>query len=597
MPVRSPRPRAPAAYPVLPGPAAFLLILFAAFAPLTFASPAFGAEEGRTERTARGPFDIAARHMIVAAEPDAAEAGREMLRAGGSAVDAAIAAQLVLTMVEPQSSGIGGGAYIMVSDGEGVHAYDGRETAPSSVTPGMFLDGNGAPRNFGEVRYGGLSAGVPGTIAVMALAHREKGRLPWARLFEPAIRLAEEGFLVPPRLADALARARERFEALPDMRTQYYHADGAPFAEGERMTNAELAATYRLLAEGGEDAFYRGALAEEIAAAVADAPVNPAVMTLEDIASYQAIAREPLCRDYRGHRACSVPPSTSGGTTVLEILGLLERYPSALAGAGALSSVHLISEASRLAYADRGRWLGDPAFVETPVAGLLEPGYLDARARLIDMAHSMGIADAGAPPRPATTLDYAPMAPQASYGTSHLAVVDNTGMVVSMTMTVQAAFGAGIAAGGFLLNNELTDFAFEPEIGGRQVANAAAPGKRPLSSMSPFILFDENGDFFAALGSPGGSQIIAYTLQGIVSLIDGGLSMQETANAPRHTNTNDTTYLEEGTVLETYADELSEMGHEVEIVSFESGLNGIRRVPEGYEGGADPRRSGVALGD
>jgi gamma-glutamyltranspeptidase/glutathione hydrolase len=588
-----PRPRhVPRRSPIRPGVAAFLTSVSAAFAP-----SAFGAEEGRSANAERGPFPIAARHMIVAAEPAAAEAGREILRAGGSAVDAAIAAQLVLTMVEPQSSGIGGGAYIMVSDEGGVSAYDGRETAPSSVTPGMFLDATGEARDFREVRYGGLSVGVPGMIAVMALAHREHGRLDWERLFAPAIRLAEDGFAVPARLADALEQARERFQLLPDMRAQYFHPEGRPFAEGERMMNAELAASYRLLAAEGEDAFYHGALAEEISEAVANAPVNPAVMTLADIASYEAIARMPLCRDYRGYRACSVPPSTSGGTTVLEILGLLERYPTTLAGAGALSSVHLISEASRLAYADRGRWLGDPAFVETPVAGLLEPGYLDARARLIDMTRSMGVAEAGTPPRPATTLDYAPMAPQASYGTSHLAVVDDTGMVVSMTMTVQAAFGAGIAAGGFLLNNELTDFAFEPEADGQAVANAAAPGKRPLSSMSPFLIFDENGAFFAALGSPGGSQIIAYTLQGIVSLIDGGLSMQDTANAPRHVSVNGTTYLEEGTVLESHADELAEMGHEVEIVNFESGLNGIRRVDGGYEGGADPRRSGVALGD
>ncbi len=583
-------------YLTWPVPRLFLLLAGLAAA-LCAPLPLSAAEEGRAAPLARGPIEIAERHMIVAAERDAAEAGREMLRAGGSAVDAAIATQLVLTMVEPQSSGIGGGAYIMVSEDGALSAYDGRETAPASAVPSMYLDANGSPRDFGEVRFGGLSVGVPGMIAVMAKAHSAHGRLPWADLFQPAIRLAENGFAVPPRLADALARAQERFASLPDMRAHYYHEDGSPYEAGELLRSTELAATYRALAATGEDAFYSGELAREIAAAVTEAPVNPTPMTLADLENYEAIEREPLCRTYRGYKACSVPPSTSGGVTVLEILGLLERFPSALAGNRAASSVHLISEASRLAYADRARWLGDPAFVDNPVEGLLDPEYLDARARGIDLTKSMGIAEAGTPPMRHAFLDYAPMPEQPSYGTSHLAAVDDRGMVVSMTMTVQAAFGAGIMAGGFLLNNEMTDFAFEPQIDGRVVANAAAPGKRPLSSMSPFILFDPQGEFFAAMGSPGGAQIIAYTMQSIVSLIDGKLSMQEAADTPRHVNQNGVTVLEEGTVLESYARELTEMGHEIRIEAFESGLNGIRRVAGGYEGGADPRRSGVALGD
>jgi gamma-glutamyltranspeptidase/glutathione hydrolase len=548
-------------------------------------------------KSAQAAAPPAARHMIVAAEADAAEAGREMLRAGGSAIDAAIAAQLVLTLVEPQASGIGGSAYIMVSDGDTLYAYDGRETAPASATPDLYLDDEGNPLGIRDIRFGGISVGVPGTIAVMAMAHRAHGRLPWERLFEPAIRLAEEGFAVPERLARGIARGRARLSEMPDMREYFYREDGTPYGEGETLRNPELAETFRLLAAGGEDAFYSGALAEEISAAVTHAPVNPVPLTLSDLENYEAIEREPLCGTYRGYRACSVPPSTSGGVTVLQILGLLDHFPMELLQTQTTTSVHLIAEASRLAYADRARWLGDPAFVDIPLEGLLDPAYLGSRAALIDPARSMGIAEAGAPPTQHGFLDYAPSPPQTSYGTSHLSAVDDRGQVVSMTMTIQAAYGAGIMAGGFLLNNELTDFTPFPEIDGRAVANAPAAGKRPLSSMSPFIVFDPNGEFFAALGSPGGSEIIGFTLQGIVSLIDAKLSMQGAANAPRVTNQNGATVIEEGTLLEDFTSALASMGHEVRPRDFDSGLNGIRRVPGGYEGGADPRRSGVALGD
>jgi gamma-glutamyltranspeptidase/glutathione hydrolase len=551
---------------------------------------------------APGPAEAAApaaeRHMIVAAERDASEAGLEMLRAGGSAIDAAIAAQLVLTLVEPQSSGIGGSAYIMVSDGDELYAYDGRETAPASVTPELYLDENGDPLGYGGIRFGGISVGVPGTIKVMAMAHRAHGRLAWERLFEPAIRLAEEGFAVPERLADGLARGRgrTRFAGLPDMLEYFYHEDETPYAAGEFLRNQELAETYRLLAAQGEDAFYHGALAQEIADAVSHAPLNPAAFTLSDLENYEAIEREPLCGSYRGYRACSVPPSTSGGTIVLQILGLLEHFPTELLQNQTATSVHLIAEASRLAYADRSRWLGDPDFVEIP-EGLLDPTYLNMRASLINPTQSMGIAEAGIPPMQHGFLDYAPAPKQTSFGTSHLAAVDESGQVVSMTMTIQAAYGAGIMPGGFILNNELTDFSQLPEIDGRVIANAPAPGKRPLSSMSPFILFDPEGEFFAALGSPGGAQIIGYTLQGIVSLIDAEMTMQEAAAAPRITNQNGATVIEQDTILEDFAPALTAMGHEVRPRPYESGLNGIRRIPGGYEGGADPRRSGIALGD
>jgi gamma-glutamyltranspeptidase/glutathione hydrolase len=540
----------------------------------------------------------AARHMIVAAEPDASEAGRLMLREGGSAVDAAIAAQMVLTLVEPQSSGIGGGSYLVVSEGGALHTYDGRETAPASAHPRMFLDEQGRPRRSSDVIPGGLSVGVPGTVAVLAMAHKAHGRLPWARLFEPAIRLAEQGFVVQPRLARALQEGVAEYSSLPALRALFFNPDGTPVRAGQTWRNPELARALREIAEKGTDAFYHGRIADEIVTAVATAPRNPAIMTRNDIAAYQAKPREPLCGVYRLYRVCSVPPSTSGGVTVLQILALLERFPSAQLRPGTLSAVHLVSEASHLAYADRERWLGDPELVSVPLRGLLDRGYLAMRSRLINPQRSMGIASAGTPPmRQGMIIDYAPQRPQVELGTSHLSVVDERGQVVSMTTTIEGAFGAQIAAGGFLLNNELTDFAFEPVIDGRPVANAPGPGKRPLSSQAPVIVFGPDGEFFASLGSPGGRYIIAYVAQALINLIDGQLSMPGVAAAPRHANLNGPTIIERGTRLEEFAPALSRMGHQVSVSSFDSGVNGIRKVTNGYEGGADPRREGVALGD
>ncbi len=562
-------------------------------AAIVFVSVAFTAASAAP--ASRGP---AQRHMIVAAEPDAAEAGLQMLRAGGSAVDAAIAAQMVLTLVEPQSSGIGGGAYLVVADGTALRVYDGRETAPSSARPGMFLDAGGQPRPLRDVIPGGLSVGVPGAVAVLAMAHKIHGRLPWAKLFEPAIALAENGFVVQPRLAIELAAGGQAYASMPDMRALFFNPDGTPLKQGETWRNPKFAQTLRQIASGGPDAFYKGAIAGEIANAVARAAVNPTLMTRADIAAYRAKEREPLCGLYRAYRVCSMPPSSSGGTTVLQILGFVQRFGSAELQPRTLSAVHLISEAERLAYADRDRWLGDPEFVTVPLHGLVDRAYLDARGRLVDPARSMGVAMAGTPPmRKAALPDYAPMRPQVERGTSHLAVVDDRGEVVSMTTTIESAFGARIAAGGFLLNNELTDFSLMPSEGGRPVANAPAPGKRPLSSMSPVIIFAPDGKFFAAVGSPGGRQIIAYVAQAVINLIDGQLSMQDVAAAPRHVNMNGATLIERGTVLDSFAPALTQMGHQPRPIRFDSGVNGIRRTERGLEGGADPRREGVALGD
>jgi gamma-glutamyltranspeptidase / glutathione hydrolase len=561
------------------------VIAFAAMATVAVAAP-----------TARAP--LAQHHVIVAAEPDAAAAGLAMLRSGGSAVDAAIAAQMVLTLVEPQASGIGGGAYLIVSDGTGLTAYDGRETAPASARPDMFLDRNGKPRSHNEMVPGGLSVGVPGALKMLAMAHAAHGKLPWARLFDPAIRLAEQGLTVPPRLARELNEGGPRLAAMPAIRAAFFNPDGTPLKAGQVRRNPQLAQTLRQIASAGPDAFYQGTIADEIAAAVTNAPINPTVMTRADLAAYQAKERTPLCGIYRAYRICSLPPSTSGGVTVLQILGLLQRFPSSLLQPDTLSEVHLVSEASRLAYADRAQWLGDTDFVSVPLAGLLDPAYLDARSRLIDPMHDMGTAMAGTPlMQRGEILDYAPMRPQIEMGTSHLAAVDDSGEVVSMTTSVEAPFGAEISAGGFLLNNQLTDFSFEPVIGGKPVANAPAPGKRPLSAMSPVLVFGPDGKFFAALGSPGGQQIIAYVAQALIDLIDGELSMPDAAAAARHVNMNGPTLIERGTPLEALAPALMSMGHRVRAIPFDSGVNGIRHVAGGYEGGADPRREGMALGD
>ena len=541
---------------------------------------------------------VAARHMIVAASPYAAEAGREMLRQGGSAVDAAIAAELVLTLVEPQSSGIGGGLYLLVSDADGkMRAYDGRETAPRSAFPSMFLESSGRPQAFDDVARGGIAVGVPGTIAALALAHRQYGRLPWRQLFKPAIALARSGYVVSPRL-EKMIRSLNHDAISTDLQARYFHANGRPVRAGETLRNPLLAQTLQRIADLGPRGFYDGPVAADIVNAADHSRLNPAHMTLKDVRSYVARERTPLCASYRAYRVCSVPPSTSGGVSVLEILGLLKRFRSEQLQPNTLSTVHLITQASRLAYADRARWLGDPDFVAVPVEGLLNDKYLQNRARLIDPGHDMGTAAAGVPlEKDARLRNFAAQPLPIDHGTSHLSVVDDSGEIVSMTMSIQDTFGAQIGAAGFVLNNELTDFSREPIVGGRAVANAPAPGKRPLSAMGPFIVFGPNGKFFAAVGTQGGQNIIAYDAQVLSALIDGRLSMPDAVGLGHFVNTNGPTTVEIGTSLMLLWPRLELMDHQVRFWTLPSGLNGIRRVPRGYEGGSDPRGEGVALGD
>ncbi|MGF1594329.1 MAG: gamma-glutamyltransferase [Kiloniellaceae bacterium] len=534
-----------------------------------------------------------ARQMVAAANPLASEAGMAMLRQGGSAVDAAIAAALVLGLVEPQSSGIGGGAFLLHYDAEsrGVAAYDGRESAPANADESLFLDAGGEPMPFWDAVVGGRSVGTPGLLRMLELAHRDHGRLPWRDLFQPAIRLAEAGFPVSPRLHGLIAADRylKRYPAT----AAYFHDDaGTPLPVGTLLRNPDYADTLRGVAAGGADAFYRGPVAVDIAAAVQGAHDNPGRLNALDLRRYQAKRRAALCLPYRRWVVCGMPPPTSGGVAVLQILKLLERFDLAALPPGSAEAVHLVAEASRLAFADRDHFLADSDFVAVPLERLLDPGYLAARSALIDPAASMGRADAGLESRQAAS----PAQPNPP-STSHLSVVDRDGNAVSMTASIESAFGARLMVRGFLLNNELTDFSFRPSVDGQPVANRVEAGKRPRSSMAPTLVLDRQGRFVMAIGSPGGSRIIAYTAKAVVAALDWNLTMQEAVALPNFANRNGATDLEAGTSIVAAEAALRALGHEVNLIEMTSGLHGIRRGARGLEGGADPRREGAVLGE
>ncbi len=552
-------------------------------------APSTGAEESRLP---------AARQMIVAAHPLAAEAGLEMLRRGGSAVDAAIAAEMVLGLVEPQSSGIGGGAFLVHFDAKAasVTTYDGRETAPASATPGMFLDAEGQPRPFYDAVVGGLSVGVPGLLRMLEMAHGEHGKLPWADLFQPAIRLAEEGFPVSPRLHAMIAKDRY-LKTFPAAADYFYETNGAPLPIDAILVNQPFADTLKIVANEGANAFYTGAIAEDIVATVRLAPRNPAGMTVADLSAYRAIERPPVCLFYRAWQVCGMAPPSSGGVTTLQILGMLERFDLAGIAPDSVDSVHMVAEASRLAFADRNTYLADPDFVPVPTAGLLDLGYLAERAGAIS-----GRAAAGpvAPGRPhGVTADAFRWAPDGhpSLSTTHLSVIDANGDAVSMTASIESPFGSRLMVRGFLLNNQLTDFSFVPERDGAAVANRVAPGKRPRSSMAPTLVFDDDGRLFMAIGSPGGSRIIGYVAKTLTGVLDGGLDIQDAIDLPNFLNRNGPTELEAETPIADLQPVLETLGHEVVLRPMTSGLNGIAVTGEGLRGGADPRREGVALGD
>jgi gamma-glutamyltranspeptidase/glutathione hydrolase len=540
---------------------------------------------------------VAKKRMIAAANPHAAKAGLDMMRAGGSAVDAAIATQLVLGLVEPESSGIGGGAFMLVYNPatKQTTSFDGREMAPASATPTMFLDASGQPRAKPEAIPGGLSVGIPGVVKMLWLAHSKYGKLPWAKLFEPAIKLSEDGFPVGPKLARAIKNF-SRGTDTPETKAHFFHTDGTPLAEGEVYKNPEYAATLKKIAKEGPDGFYKGEIAQAIVDLVQHAPRQQGGMTLEDLDKYQAQERAPVCGDYREYRLCSMGPPSSGGVAVLQILGMLQRFSPAELTPNTVSGAHLFAQASRLAYADRAQYLADPAFIDVPVKGLTDKAYVASRAALIDPKKDMGTAIPGNPPE-----KHAALAPQVSpvlHGTSHMTIVDDKGEVVAMTTSVESGFGAKIMTRGFILNNTLTDFSFQPMRDGKPVANAPAPGKLPLSAMSPTIVFDKDGGFLASVGSPGGPAIIDYVSQILIGMLDAKMTVKDAIAMPHEVNMNGPTLLEASPTSDALAAQLTAMGHTVQVPRVEgSGLHGIQKVKGSYVGAADPRRDGIALGD
>ncbi|MDP6590586.1 MAG: gamma-glutamyltransferase [Alphaproteobacteria bacterium] len=537
----------------------------------------------------------ATKAMIAAANPLAAGAGRDILAAGGSAIDAAIAAQMVLGLVEPQSSGIGGGGFLLHYNAVtgAIESFDGREVAPAAADGDLFRKENGELMSWPEAASGGLSVGVPGLLRMLELAHRKHGRLPWARLFEPAIRLADEGFIVSPRMAQSIAGNGDLAD-FPAARA-YFFDGGAPLEAGARLRNPAYAASLRTIAAGGADAFYHGDIAADIAAAVRGAERNPGAMTVADLETYEARQRPPVCATYRIHAVCGMGPPSSGGLTVLQILGLVEYFDIAGEGANSLAAVHLIAEASRLAFADRALFMADSDFTDVPTEGLLDRGYLAERAALIRRDKSMGKAGAGAPPG-SNRRAYAMDGREHGNSTSHLAVVDAAGNAVSFTTSIERAFGSRLMVRGFLLNNQLTDFSFEAEHNGEPVANRVEGGKRPRSSMAPSLAFDSDGNLLLSLGSPGGSRIIGYVTLALIASLDWQMDPQAAVALAHHVNRNGATDLEVGSALEALAPGLEALGHEVKIRPLNSGLHAVRIVAGGLEGGADPRREGVALG-
>ena len=553
------------------------------------------APEASTGRTLRAT-GTAQRFMVAAANPLAAAAGRDMLRAGGSAVDAAIAIQLVLNLVEPQSSGIGGGAFLLHWDeaNRRLLTLDGRETAPAAATPERFLKADGTPMSFREAVVGGRSVGVPGTVRLLEEAHRRWGKLPWPAVIAPAITLAEDGFAISPRLngllsgETALKRDARAF-------AYFYQPDGMPKPVGTLLKNPEFAATLRAISDRGASAFYEGGIARDIVATVSGHPGNPGDITLADLAGYRVEVREPVCGAYRVYRICGMGPPSSGGIAVQQMLGMLEGQDLRRLGPGA-QAAHWFAEAGRLAFADRNLYVADPAFVAVPAGGLIDEGYLRSRAKLIAPGRSMGRATAGAPPNRRAML----LSPSEGVenGTSHISVVDGQGNAVSMTTTIEDGFGSRLmTAGGFLLNNELTDFSFLPQEAGRPVANRVEPGKRPRSSMAPTIVFDAFDRLYVVAGSPGGSQIIPYVAKTLVALLDWRMDPQAAVDLGNFGSRNGPTELEAGTEAEGWKAALEAKGHEIRLVEMTSGIQAIVRTPEGFLGGADGRREGVAIGD
>ena len=539
-------------------------------------------------------------HMVASANPLATKAGHDVLAAGGNAIDAMVAVQLVLGLVEPQSSGIGGGAFLVYFDGgdNRLTTYDGRETAPLAATPTLFQNENGEPLKFFDAVVGGRSVGTPGTLKLLYDTHAEHGKLDWSDLVQSAIDLAEQGFELSERLFMMLSADMERLGLHEETSAHFLKEDGTPHPQGHMLTNPAYAQTLKLIAEKGADAFYTGPVAQGIVDTVKNGnPGNPGLLSLEDLANYDIKERPPVCLPYRGYDVCGMGPPSSGALTVGQILGMLEPFDMASQSPASPQTWQLIGDASRLAFADRGRYMADSDFVPMPTRGLLDRAYLDERARLIEPGkvltpeevkpgspawdHAMLLADDESLELPST---------------SHFSIVDADGNVVSMTTTIENGFGSRLMTGGFLLNNELTDFSFRTHRDGIPIANRVEPGKRPRSSMSPTIVM-KDGRPYLAIGSPGGSRIIGYVAQAIIAHLDWGMDVQTAVNMPHLVNRFGTFDLEKGTEAEKLAAPLEALGYKVNVRDLNSGLHAIRISGNGLTGAADPRREGTVLGD
>lgn len=538
------------------------------------------------------PFSAMAQGVVSAADPRAAAAGTQILREGGTATDAAIATMLALNVVEPQSAGIGGGAFFLqynVKTGK-IATVDGREAAPMAANGRWFYGPDGQPLSHSAAVPGGRSVGVPGTLRAMAMAHARGGKLPWAKLFEPAIRLARDGFDVSPRLANALRSYASHVDA--GVRAIYYSTDGKPLPAGAHVTNPQQAALLERVAKFGPDSFYVGPQAQKLVATVNGAARNPSKMTTGDLAAYAAKDRPVLCGPYRGYKICSMGPPSSGGVTVLMILAQLERFDMAKLGKDSPTAWHLFAESSRLAYADRDLYVGDPDYVEVPIAGLLDRGYLAGRSALIDPAHSMAKVEAGTPPgAPKRILAKVQEVP----GTTSLSIVDGAGNVTQVTTTIEGAFGSGLSVDGTMLNNELTDFDIVPEKDGYLAANRVEGGKRPRSSMAPTIVYGPDGKVRIAIGAAGGSTIIAQVAKALVGVIDWKLSAQDAIGLGLLYAPGETAYAERGTQLDAMVPALQALGEKVQSAPLGLKMNAIERLGNRWTGGADPRSEGVVM--
>ncbi|AEX23504.1 gamma-glutamyltransferase [Vibrio sp. EJY3] len=536
-------------------------------------------------------------YMVTAANPIATQAGADVIEQGGNAIDAMVAVQLMLGLVEPQSSGIGGGAFLVYwdNDKQKLTTFDGRETAPLAATPQLFLDDNGQPLQFYDAVVAGRSVGTPGTVKLLWDTHQKYGKLEWKKIIQPIIKLAEQGFSISPRLASLIEGDAERLSRFPATKAYFFNPDGSPKSAGTTLKNPQYAQTLTAIAEKGAVAFYQGDIAQDIIDTVQNAPGNPGVLAQSDFNTYQIKQREPICVAYQNYDVCGMGPPSSGALTVGQILAISEHYDLKGWGSESAKSWQVIADASRLAFADRGKYMADQDYVPMPTAGLLDADYLKERASLIEVGKALPEASAGNPPWSHAmnlSMDESIELPS----TSHFNIVDKQGNVVSMTTTIENAFGSRLMVRGFLLNNELTDFSFRTHQDGTPIANRLEPGKRPRSSMAPTIMLKDDKPYMA-IGSPGGSRIIGYVAQTIIAHTQWDMDIQQAINQPRLLNRFGTLDIEQGTAATRLQPELEKIGFTTEIRDLNSGLHAIRITSDGLEGAADPRREGIAIGN